>query len=177
MAEEILIGSLHYSVYATVEEADDYLAAAIHADTWRADTTDTETKQRALITATRLLDRQSWRGDKTDSDQALENPRTGIDPYDYDNVVSATIELALALVDGSEAQNETTANKIVSLKAGSVSLQFLPGADGVPTRFPKIVQELIGRYIGGDSSSIGPKATGVDGESIFPLDLSFTRGF
>lgn len=178
----ILIGSTSYDSYASVDTADDYLNAASHGATWRA-LSDNDDKARYLVTATRLLDRQYWKGTKTSSSQALDWPRsnTGIDgvtdsviPTD---IINASIELALALLDGSEVQNEqTTEQKIQNLKAGSVSLTFFRGADGTPTRFPQIVQELLRDYLAGPGANLTSVATGVSGETISNDDYGYTEG-
>lgn len=173
-----------FPVYADIDTADVYLGAALHAGSWDSLGNDDETKGRALVTATRLIDRQPWVGEKTGVSpaQALAWPRsnTGITGVDADvvpdNIVTACMELALALVDGSEVQNQqTTAERIRSMSAGSVSISNFRGIDN-PTRFPQIVQELLSPFLGGSSPFFVSKATGVDGETIFPVELGFGTG-
>jgi hypothetical protein len=185
MALPIVSLDSDFTVYADVDMADTYLDGASHADTWRA-LTDDDTKGRYLVTATRILNRQLWKGDKVASDQPLAWPRTntGIDdsllvldtngiPVDIDN---AAIELALAIADGSEVQNQqTTVERVRSMTAGSVSITNFRGID-IPTRFPQIVQELLRLYLGGTGSTFVPKATGTDGETSFPAELGFNIG-
>lgn len=160
--DTVTIGSATYDVYADVSVADMYLDAAIHAETWW--TLDTDTKARALVTATRTLDRQTWLEDY--STQALRE--------DIDNIINASIELALSLAEGSDVQNQqTTAERVKRLQAGSVSIENFRGIDN-PTRFPQIVQELLRGYLGSDGSNLVGVAEGTDGETIFPIDLGFT---
>jgi len=110
--ETIFIGSQPYLVYADVATADEYMAAAFQGDSWRSATTDD--KNRSLITATRILDRQVWRGVKFDSNQYNQFPRKemGIEGLDDsagvipDGIVSGSIELALALLNGSTVQDQ-----------------------------------------------------------------------
>ena len=158
------IDSQPYAVYADTATADLYAAGAIHADAWRS--VDADTKARAVVTAARVLDRQAWQAayDTFDKRVAVQN------------IVDASIEIAIALVDGSEMQNSTTEQAISSMKAGSVAIEYFRGAEGPVTRFPRIVQELLAPYLGSASASIGSKSFGVDQRSIFPLNLGYTRG-
>lgn len=186
MPELVEIGSANYDVYADLSTADLYLDAALHADNWRA--ADVDSQARALVTATRVLDRQRWKGEKVVADQPLSFPRTDMaitpepllraaDDIPLD-IINASIELALALVDGLEVQNNQTTNeRIRSMSAGSVSISFSRTVAGeVSLRFPLIIHELIRRYLAGGDSSFMAKATGVDAESIFPLDLGLLSG-
>lgn len=185
------VGSETYNVYADIDTADTYMTAALHGASWRAATI--ATKGMSLVTSTRVFDRQIWKGEKLDPDQPLQFPRTnmGIDGLDDsagvtpDAITAGSIELALALIDGSEAQdNQTTAERIRSLTAGSVSISNFRGTDsflgsGGGTRFPLIVQELVGPYLEGGSSNstIGrARAFGVDNCTRFPGRYGFTDG-
>lgn len=182
MAESVQIGSTSYASYASVEQADAYLAAAIHATNWWTATDDT--KARALVSASRMLDRQDWLGDKTDPDQVLAWPRsnTGVDGVEDDvipePIVSAAIELALALVDGATVQTDAnTSQKIQSISAGSVSISYFRGAEGVARRFPLIIHELVRDYLSGSAGlaiGTGSIAFGVDGESSLENDYGLT---
>lgn len=180
---EVTILSNTYFVYADVDTANDYLAAAFHADAWSALTSD-DTKAKALVTAARTIDRQCWKGTKTDSAQDGEWPRddTGVDgvingvtPQD---VINASIEMALAFVDGSELQNEATIEqRIQQLKAGSVSLTFFRGIDGTQQRFPQIIMELLRKYLCGYGDDVGgPITSGTGGTSISNKEYGYSRG-
>jgi len=181
----VLIDSITYNAYASVDTADDYINAAFgdNADSWRA-LSDDDTKARLLVTATRTLDRQKWKGTKTDADQALDWPRkeTGITGVTNNTVpqdiVDASIEMAVALLGGSDLQNvQTTEQKVQSLKAGSVSLTYFRGADGVSHRFPQIIHELVAPYLAGASASLSSSsATGTGGKSVTNDDFGFTEG-
>lgn len=154
----ITIGSTVYDVYADIAYADTYLAASIHATSWASAVT--LKKQQALITSTRTLDRQKWQGEKTDEGQPLAFPRTGISDLETDEtpdeLKQASVELALALVDGSAVQNDqSTANTVQSAGAGSARVSFFRGAEGAALRFPLIVQELIGKWLGGGRNTVG----------------------
>lgn len=167
-------------VYASLAETDAYMENAFHADAWRASTD--ELKERAIVTATRIFNRQRWLGEKTDPAQELAWPRTGTglagvsDTVIPQDIIYGMMELALALVDGSEVQTEqNTSQKIASLSAGSVSISFFRGAEGAVLRWPLIIWELIRDYLEGSASGIGGIiVSGVDGESVTRNDFGFT---
>lgn len=183
-------GSVVYQVYASREEALNYAQGAIHAANWLA--ASEMVQNQSLVTATRLLDRQCWKGDKNTeiSGNLLDWPRinTGIDGVTDDTVpediVIGSIELAFSLVEGSPVQNTVTPNNqdIETLKAGSVAITyFRPGTEALfaqTARFPTIVQELVGRYMCGSSLAVFGVATGVssDVESVTADDKGYNEG-
>lgn len=179
---EVDIDGTTYFAYASLEDADGYLAANLAADTWRG--TDDDRKGMALVTATRVLDRQRWRGTKTDTAQVGAWPRSGTGLAGVEDgtvpadIVNGSIELASALLDGSEAQTaQSTAQTIQSLRAGSVSLSYFRGAEGAPLRFPLPVMELIRLYLaGGGSGMAGAIAYGTGKQSTTVDDYGYTRG-
>lgn len=181
MVLSVLIQSNAYPVYADHTEADDFMLASPNFDTW--DALGETTQARYLVSATRLLDKQRWKGNKTDEGQVLEWPRsnTGIDGVDNDIVPAAIIQasvlLAYELSQGSDveaAQNQ--GQKIQSLKAGSVGITFFRGAEGVPTRFPTAIQELLRDYLAGAGLSISAHTTGYDKETVTGTDFGFNEG-
>lgn len=168
----VTINAIDYDVYADVTTADEFLAADFSATLWRAETDDDQ-KARALVTATRLLDRMDWLGSKTDVDQALQWPRsdTGLDEVDPDEVPQAIIDGSIVLAKlihaGSKVDSSTTTTSNVKRqKAGSVEIEyFFPFEDGA--RLPTEVWELVSRYLSGSGSTLGGAiASGTCGESI-----------
>lgn len=161
----VVIYSQPYDSYASIAQADEYAAAAFHASSWIS--ASTTTKGQALVTATRVLDRQRWA-----SDYETQAAREGVQ-----GIADACVEMAIALVDGSELQSEqSTAQKLQSISAGSVSLSYFRGAEGHPHRFPLIVHELLRSYLAGADLSIGMTATGTDGTSSTEDDFGHTEG-
>ena len=166
-----IVRDASYTVYADVGTADIYLEAATHAATWRAASDDD--KERALITATRILDRQLWAtGYTTFADRAV-----------VANIVDASCEMALALIDGSDLQNEQVSEQeIASMSAGAVSLSYFRSAGGAAYRFSVIITELLRGYLesSSDASSmagvVGMIATGVGGSSSTEDDFGHTGG-
>lgn len=153
----IIIDAVEYDTYATVADADSYLAADFTATAWRAETDDDQ-KGRALVTATRLLDRQVWPGEKADEFQPLAWPRTGVTGYDDYEVPQAVVDacclLAKYIHEGSTVETSlTTANNTRRLKAGSAEIEyFYPFVNG--TRLPLPVMELLAGLLGGGGSAI-----------------------
>jgi hypothetical protein len=151
---DVEIDGTTYPAHADVATASAYLAADVNAQPWRdAEEID---QARALVTATRILDRQPWReGYATDAAWLAMIP-------------DATAELAAQIIGGYDASNQqTTAQSIRRQKAGSVEIEYFRGAEGQPLRLPLPVWELIRPFLaGGGVGLAGSIAHGVDGRSI-----------
>lgn len=174
----ITISAVNYSVYGItsvpVTDADGYFGARLGASLWTSATT--LTKQQALVSATRMLDRRAtFTGTKTVAAQALEWPRDSAtacgeavtDGTVPDDIVYAMFELALALLVSADIQNSANnGSNVKSVKAGSASVEFfVPTAtSGDATIFPTAVMELVQCYL--DSASgetiIGPFVDGTN---------------
>src|SRR3989304_3863760 len=108
--EAVIIASNPYDTYANTDQADLYLQANYLAAAWFDLTLDQ--KGQLLVTATRLFDRQCWLGGKTEEGQPLQWPRTGIEDVEDETavpqgVIDGSIEMAFAILDGSEAVSST----------------------------------------------------------------------
>lgn len=180
----VTISGTSYDIYGTKVLATAYMAARIGAEAWT--TATAANRDKALVSATRWLDRQNWQGQKTVAAQPLEFPRTGLTDKDGNAVASdvppvlveeASYEMALAiLADASVQANITTGSNTKRVKAGSAEVEFFRATDG--TKLPSIAQELAGVFLDGGARSAGC-AKGTDGESTF-TDLDQwgrTRGF
>ena len=176
------IGGTAYDVYSDIATADDYLNAEFTdaATRWRDSTlTDDMAKARALVSATRLIDRQSWPGSRTDEYQVLEWPRTGTGISDVDeNIVPARIEHACILLaadinNGTDVIGlDSTDDRQKRLKAGSVEIEYFRDLDGGP-RFPTAVWELLSVLMGGGATITSSVwASGTDTDSDFATDYS-----
>jgi len=157
--------------YATVAEADAYLDDSLVAGlTWVA--VDPDSKSRALLTATRIIEKQCWQGSPTDESptQTTQWPRTGVmDKYGNaidsatvpDQIVSATIELAFELSQDSTGETSGgTGSNNKKLQAGSASIEFFrpsggPNGAGSEYRFNPHIQELIGQFLDGQTGAGG----------------------
>lgn len=103
------VGSASANSFVTLAEAATYMEARLNASTWETDATN-DTKNRALVEATRYLGTLAWLGTRSDDVQALAWPRELVvnpdDPYGnyYDTdaipqrVKDATCELAFQFV-------------------------------------------------------------------------------
>lgn len=157
--------------YVTVAEADTYHLASIHGANWTAAVT--LTKEQALLTATRMLERQEWVGAKTSPSQALDWPRTGVVDPEGVAVSSATVpafiknaqmELALALINDPSVQTSVdTSLNTRRLKAGSAEIEYFRPTSG--SRFPTIVAELVNFYLSSTASVSTPTWGDVTTES------------
>lgn len=179
----VTIGSDTFEVYGSSAGLATY---ANGSWTWQATyaaavATSANGPLRALVEATRLLDRQAWDGTKTSDSQALAWPRDGVtgippgaseapdDGTTPDSIVVAAYELALAMLakPGVVAGTSTTSN-VQSVGAGPASVTFFSPTVG--GRFPDRVMELVGWAFGGTSGDIvplGSYASGTDGCSQF----------
>jgi hypothetical protein len=176
----ITIGANSYEVYRSLANHLKYLAAEFSATNFRAATT--ENQSIAIVTATRLLDRLGWAGDKADEDQTKAFPRSGISDLEDDQVPAALLDaeslLASAIIDGQTVvSSPTTGNNIRRQQAGSVSIEYFnPAMITDPTRLPQPVMELIGKWLGGAPLS-GVLASGTDGCSILDNGFGLSGSF
>lgn len=170
--QAVEIDGKSYDAFASVDEADDYLAAepGPDAEAWRAlGEAGADTKGRNLVGATRIIARQPLRPDVLTTDPIVPALR------------EATILLAAAMANGYDAANQaSTASGIKRQKAGSVEQEFFygagGGANGQGFRFPLAIWELIRGLIGGtaiDSGLGGSIASGTCGRSITEQDYGF----
>ena len=90
----VALGTATLPAYASLDEADAYLLgdAGPRRVTWTA--ADEDARRRALISATRTLDRLPWRGTKAAAAQATAWPRAGIGTA----TLPADIEVAAILI-------------------------------------------------------------------------------
>lgn len=166
--------------YDTVANATVYFNGRLGADAWTA--ADTATKGQALISATRMIDRQRWAGTKNtsaDVNSDLAWPRSGVTDK-YGNSVSSTAipddlmigfyELALSMLEDETVQDTPAGGSNTKrVKAGSVEVEFFRPTLGALGRFPQVVQELLAQFLGGASSNTGGLVSGDDRKSYFDI--------
>lgn len=149
-------GASNANSYCTKAEADTYHEGHPYSSTWDAATDDQ--KNRALVTATRLLDeRYQWVSWPTDEAQALQWPRTGVMDFLYLSEIDsdaipaklkeATAELARQLLASDRtADSQVETQGITSMSAGSVSFSF---KDSVTAKvMPDAVRNMIPSWWG-----------------------------
>lgn len=152
------IGSNSYETYADVDQADEYLAAEAGATAWRALTGDDgeDTKARALVSATRLIDRQQWPGERDEDDQTLAWPRSGtgvsgvVDDEVPQLVIDASIVLASLIVAGVDVTSvpSTASGRVKRQRAGSVEIEYFGDVGISGTRLPLQVHEMLAPLFG-----------------------------
>lgn len=181
----ITIDANTYDVYGDPAFVTAYMAASTRGAAWAA--ADELTQKQACVSFTRTLERQVWQGTKTDGAQPLAWPRTGLIYADGTDVDPDTIPMqfldgfcegCLALIEGASIETAaSTESNVASLQAGSVAITYWRGAGGEPTRFPLILDELLGLWLSASAVGIAPiSASGLDGCSAFTHDYGFTRG-
>ncbi len=89
--------------YGTVGSANTYFGQRLNSTVW-TDASDAD-KLKALIEATRSIDRLRFKGAKADDDQLLQFPR-GTDVAVPTDIQYATYELAIVLLDGTDPNLE-----------------------------------------------------------------------
>lgn len=171
----IVISGNNYDVYGPRADADAYFAAKLNRDSW-ADTGGTD-KDRALVSATRLLELQRYKGAITDdaTPQPLQWPRSGItdrrgiavaDTDFPQDILHAYYELAQAIIDDPELANTGNQNDNTKrAKAGPVEVEFFSPLRDQP-RFPNQVQEYLKPYLAGSGLALG-YGSGCSSESSF----------
>ncbi len=180
---QVTIGGTVFEIYGTEADADNYMKARWGSETWiDADAAD---KRQTLVSATRMIDRENWLGQRTVSAQSLEFPRTGLTDKDGNAVDSATVplaveeanyELALALLNDAAVQEaDTTGSNVKRVKAGSAEVQFFRPTDGTP--FPTIANDLLKTFR--ESGALAGLASGSDEVSAFcdPNPHGLTEGY
>lgn len=182
----VTIGATTYEAYADQATADAFLAADLRLDPiWTALTEDD--KGRALVTSTRLLDRQDWQGQETSpGTQPLAWPRTGVTDEDGNAVGDSTIPQAI--VDGSVflaaliaedpalGEAESTGSNVEEVQADTVRVRFFRPQVG--RRFPILLHELFGAFL--ESAAVGTagaRSFGTDAGSTTPRSGSFGTDF
>ncbi len=125
--------AVNANTYATLAEANAYHTARLHNEEWTAAAVTDDTKNAALLWATRTLDDMfQWVGRKQSKEQALDWPRYGV--YDDENyyvdqltipkrLKEAQSELAFLLIkqDRTSAQD---GGGLKSLTVDVISLEF-----------------------------------------------------
>ena len=168
----ITIGGVDYPSYATIDEADAYLAIdTTRAGAWSA--LDEAAKSQCLAAATRRLDGLPWAGRKTSESQITAWPRTGMKPEPSKNV-PLEIEQACVLLAGDLAVtphaslNDSRVQDVQSERVGPKSVSFFGRRREREsnTGLGSETAALVAKWLQGPVVAT-PMATGTDGESEF----------
>lgn len=126
----VTINEVEYPTYATIQDADNYFNA-FFGSTWES--IDEVDKAKLLVSATRTIDAQEWRGYKKDEAQELAFPRL-INMVETDErlLTKACCEEALAIkksgtsesLNAEGVQSVTVQDTTISFKANNEDKAF-----------------------------------------------------
>jgi hypothetical protein len=138
--------------FTTVTEANAYMATKLESETWTSATTDRRSV--ALIEATRLINRLRFSGVRTSTSQTLQFPRNG-ETSIPDQVKWATVELALALLNGIDP--ETEIRNIGRTSDGFIAMKITYNRQAVPVHIAagivsKLAWDFIAPYLADPNS-------------------------
>ena len=112
--------------YIDIEEANEYFAGRLHAESW-GETSDAD-KEKALRQATKEIDRQLLKGRKATDTQELAFPRYP-DEEVPETVKEACCEIALALLErGNSQRRKLQQEGVQSFTLGNMSETYAPVA-------------------------------------------------
>ena len=112
--------------YCTIEYADEYFKNRLHAESWSG--AASSIKEKALKQATRAIDRQRLKGNKTNPSQPLAFPRYP-DTEVPEAVKEACCEEALALLERGNSQRwKLQQEGVQSFTLGNMSETYIAGA-------------------------------------------------
>lgn len=172
----ITISGTDFTVYSDVATADAYFLGSTQYATWAAYTADQ--KARGLVSASRLLDRQTWTGTLTaiSPESGLAWPRTSVtdcygDAVDSETIPDAVIEasqlLALYILGSDTFEtSSSTEDRTKRLKADTVEIEYFRANESDSTKYPLPVMELIGCFLSGSTTIAGSLSYGVDGTAL-----------
>ncbi len=185
----ITISTIAYIAYASVAEGNAYLNTdPLRAAAWEV--LDTAGKGKALVSATRRLDLERWKGTKTGGEGVQEEkwPRTGVTYLDGTAVstteVPQELENATALLAGSivldskNAEGGTGGSNVKRVKAGSAEVAFFRATTPGSAIQDESVMDLVRQFLAGSGVSAG-LASGCDEVSTFgdPTPWELTEGY
>lgn len=172
--------SVGTNTYQDQADATTLLGDNIYTSEWL--TVASDDKDRALITAFKVLENLVWQGTKTGTPQ---HPRTGLVNCNGDDVPSGAtapdVLLAHALLaydysqDATLAGSSATGAQLKKAKAGSAEVEFFQkqlvrGSTGLTDweRLPTTVKDLLKCYTQSGTAGIaGPTITGTSAPSSF----------
>lgn len=149
------LGSVDANSYVTQDEADNYFEDRMYSSSWEA--LEDENKEKFLITSSRMLDWYiKWKGNKTDSTQSMQWPRSNVirpDGTEIDadslppEIKIATYEQALLCIASDRLLDDPLAG-IGELKVSSLMIKAGPEKPNqtnkkpVPSHIYQILSDL-----------------------------------
>lgn len=148
-----------YPVYGTQDRAEEYFAARLGATNWSgAAFID---KGKALVTARRRIDRESFLGEKTVATQLPAFPRGGDTDIPL-NVEFAQYELALILLgDATQFERADQSSNIKRVQAGTAAVEFFSPTISIDTTiFPDHIHDLLAPFLASSTDLLTNVASG-----------------
>lgn len=145
MANKIItISGKDYYTYATVEESNEYFAV-IYGSEW--ETISENQKQKLLITATRVIDRKDYQGEKVEENQPLKFPRIiEGEQTSEEKLIVACCELAANIY--SDGGVDKTMSNIKSVSLGDSSISFIESGK-TESEDDLIIEKFLSEYLMG----------------------------
>lgn len=152
-------GGSQSNSYVSNAEAVAYMADRLNTSAW--DNADPADQDKALMMATKVLDRMGWKGVATTDIQKLRWPRAGVSDQDARTIDDASIpsflkdataELALFLLT-SDRLAERDDVGVAKVTAGPVTVEF--DKRDLRKTVPDSVFEIIAFYVDGNPSAVG----------------------
>ena len=177
--ETITIGGNDYDSYASVAEADAYLAVdPVRKTAWTAKSVDD--KGGLLVAATRRMDLLSFDESKWEYADAAAAASDGATPPDA--LRDATILLAgTAAATPSATQAGGSVSNRKRVQAGSASVEFFRSTKGVAlpdeTAWALLQSADLLASSAAVAASVGSMASGTDRESAFGDDYGLSEGY
>lgn len=158
----VTISGSNFTTYANVADADTYMLGNLSFAAWNDASTDE--KGRYLVSATRLLDNQTW----------LDAYDTFAERETVQSIINASVEIAALFAAGNTAiyGAETSTGQMKRTKADVVEVEYFRNFATLDVRkttdFPSYIYMLLKPYLKSTSASIGAGAfsAGTDGVSI-----------
>lgn len=107
--------------YCTIDWANQLALELLGTGPW--DNATEANQDKALRSATRMIDRLNFAGEKADPDQSRQFPR-GTDTAVPQNIMIATFYIALALLDGRETELELQDTVVTKHRIGPVETDY-----------------------------------------------------
>lgn len=159
-----------YNSFVSLEEADDYHEMRLHNTDWTGATV--ETKQKALMWATNLLNNLKWKGLLASATQPLQWPRQNLSYYEEDDfgqviyvevssteppieIKMGTAELALYLI-GNDETAPTGLEGFKEIKVDVISMKI--DDINLPDWKKESVMQLVAKWL-----------SNTDGNNVFNI--------
>lgn len=177
MPTTVTIGNDTYDTYVSVEQVDTYANGSLTADAWQAMVPDD--KARVVVSVTRWIDSQCWKGERISDTQPLAWPRT---VGNIATVEQAAIMLSVLVAANPEIIDQLTGATVATdggikrLAAGSVQIEYFRALNfsvygaGRVEPFPRNIMSLIGAWLcatsGTSWAASGSLSTGTGAKSV-----------